>query len=127
MRSLTLLFIIFCSKTSFNKIPSLRCYMRDGEIDTTQEGKDSVLTDISLQYEAMHWAKKFNKTNPPKKIDFIRAYAVEFVDRPGKPMFAVERFIAGKDSYGLGFIKHNTNSGMLYLYPIYCFSIYIPE
>jgi elongation factor 2 kinase len=94
--------------------------MCDGKINTTQEGKESVLTDITLQYEAMHWAEKFNNTNPPKKIDFIRAYAVEFVGRPGKPMFAVERFIAGNDSYGLGFIKHNTNSGMLYLYPIYC-------
>lgn len=87
--------------------------MNQGEIDTSQEGKDSVLTDVKLQYEAMNWAEKFNKTNPPKKIDFIRAYAVEFVDRPGKPMFAVERFIAGSDSYGLGFIKHNTNSGFV--------------
>jgi elongation factor 2 kinase len=87
--------------------------MNQGEIDISTDGKDSVLTDIRLQYEAMHWANKFNDVHPPKRIDFIRAYAVEFIDRPGKPMFAVERFIAGKDSYGLGFIKHNTNSGFV--------------
>ncbi len=83
------------------------------QIDTSPEGRDSVLTDITLQYEAMHWAEKFNDTDAPKKIDFIRAYAIEFVDRPGKPIFAVERFIAGNDSYGLGFLKHNTNSGFV--------------
>lgn len=92
---------------------SFRCYMRRGQIDTSQGGKDAVLTDVSLQYEAMKWAEKFNDTHAPKKIDFIRAYAIEFVDRPGKPMFAVERFIAGNDSYGLGFLKHNTNSGFV--------------
>ena len=87
--------------------------MKRGRIDTSQEGSDAVLTDITLQYEAMHWAEKFNQTQAPKKIDFIRAYAMEFVDRPGKPMFAVERFIAGSDSYGNGFLKHNTNSGFV--------------
>ena len=87
--------------------------MQKGQIDTSEEGKDAVFTDVTLQYEAMHWAEKFNEVNPPKKIDFIRAYAIEFVDRPGKPMFAVERFIAGNDSYGLGFLKHNTNSGFV--------------
>jgi len=90
-----------------------KCYMKRGHIDTSPEGIDAVLTDITLQYEAMHWAEKFNKTDAPKKIDFIRAYAMEFVDRPGKPMFAVERFIAGSDSYGNGFLKHNTNSGFV--------------
>jgi len=90
-----------------------RCYMRRGQIDTSQEGIDAVLTDITLQYEAMHWATKYNELQPPKKVDFIRAYAIEFVDRVNKPMFAVERFIAGSDSYGNGFLKHNTNSGFV--------------
>ena len=88
-----------------------KCYLNeDGEPDTNE--RESVLTDIILQYEAAHWAEKFNVT-APKKIDFIRAYAIEFVDRPGSPMFAVERFIAGKDCYGRGFHKHNTNSGFV--------------
>lgn len=88
-----------------------KCYLNEaGEPDANE--RDSVLTDIILQYEAAHWAEKFNVT-APKKIDFIRAYALEFVDRPGSPMFAVERFIAGKDTYGCGFLKHNTNSGFV--------------
>ncbi|KAK1743666.1 eukaryotic elongation factor 2 kinase [Skeletonema marinoi] len=87
-----------------------KCYLNEqGEPDTNE--RDSVLTDIILQYEAAHWADKYN-VNAPKKIDFIRAYALEFVDRPGSPMFAVERFIAGKDT-GCGFLKHNTNSGFV--------------
>ena len=87
--------------------------MRRGQIDISQEGIDAVLTDITLQYEAMHWAERYNELQPPKKVDFIRAYAIEFVDRVNKPMFAVERFIAGSDSYGNGFLKHNTNSGFV--------------
>ena len=87
--------------------------MRRRQIDTSQEGIDAVLTDITLQYEAMHWAEQYNELQPPKKVDFIRAYAIEFVDRQNKPMFAVERFIAGSDSYGNGFLKHNTNSGFV--------------
>ena len=88
-----------------------KCYLNeDGEPNLKE--KDSVLNDIILQYEAAHWAEKFN-VNAPKKIDFIRAYALEFVDRPGSPLFAVERFIAGKDTYGCGFLKHNTNSGFV--------------
>lgn len=90
-----------------------KCYMVRGKMDSSPEGRDAVLTDITLQYEAMHWAEKYNETDAPKKIDFIRAYAVEFVDRPHEPMFAVERFIAGNDSYGNGFLKHNTNSGFV--------------
>lgn len=90
-----------------------KCYMKRGRIDTSQEGIDAVLTDITLQYEAMHWAEKYNASQAPKKIDFIRAYALEFVDRPRKPMFAVERFVDGNDSYGRGFLKHNTNSGFV--------------
>ena len=36
---------------------------------------------------------------------------MEFIDRPHRPIFAIERYIAGSDSYGNGFWKHNTNSG----------------
>uniref|UniRef100_A0A7S4QDH5 Alpha-type protein kinase domain-containing protein n=2 Tax=Ditylum brightwellii TaxID=49249 RepID=A0A7S4QDH5_9STRA len=82
-------------------------------VDTSQEAKNAVFNDVVLQYEAAHWAEKFNDADPPRKIDFIRAYAMEFPDRPNSPVFAVERFIAGKGSYGAGFTKHNTNSGFV--------------
>jgi elongation factor 2 kinase len=88
-----------------------KAYHVDGEIDTSEAAKEAVRNDIALQYEAAHWAKRFNEHKPPKSVVFIRAYAIEMPDRPGKPWFAVERFISGKDSFGAGFTKHNTNSG----------------
>ena len=88
-----------------------KAYQVDGKIDTSEEAKNNVKNDISLQYEASHWADKFNKRGPPKKIVFLKAYAIHFPDRDGQPWFAVERFISGKDMYGAAFTKHNTNSG----------------
>lgn len=79
-----------------------KCYIKNGVIDTSDEAKDAVRNDILLQFEAAHWASVFNNADPPRKISFIRAYAIEFPDRPGKPLFAVERFISGTDSYGAG-------------------------
>ncbi|KAL7566525.1 hypothetical protein ACA910_006434 [Epithemia clementina (nom. ined.)] len=83
-------------------------------IDSSNEAKAAVLNDVLLQYEAMHWAQKFNNLHPPRSIVFIRAYAMEFPYRQPAPVwFAVERFIAGRDDYGAGFVKHNTNSGFV--------------
>lgn len=88
-----------------------KAYIKDGVVDCTDNAKDAVRNDIVLQYEANFWAQRFNRAHPPKEIAFIRAYAIEFPDREGTPWFAVERYIAGRDSYGAGFHKHNTNSG----------------
>jgi elongation factor 2 kinase len=85
----------------------------DGSVNVTPEGKQAAFDDIKLQYEAAHHADAFNLTNPPKKIHIIRAYAIEFVDREHSPVMTVERFIDGSDEYGVGYIKHNTNSGFV--------------
>lgn len=85
----------------------------NGEIDTSEKAKENVRNDILLQYEASHWSTRFNDYDPPKKIIFIRAYAIEFPDREGNPWFAVERYIFGNDMYGAGFTKHNTNAGFV--------------
>jgi elongation factor 2 kinase len=90
-----------------------KAYHKDGEIDCSEEAKAAVQNDIMLQYEASYWAERFNGAEPPKTIVFIRAYAIEFPDREGKPWFPVERYIAGTDSYGCGFTKHNTNAGFV--------------
>jgi elongation factor 2 kinase len=90
-----------------------KAYQKEGVVDTSDAAKAAIQNDILLQYEAQRWAERFNDSDPPSKILFLRAYAVEFPDRPGSPWFAVERFIAGKDSYGAGFVKHNTNSGFV--------------
>ena len=89
-----------------------KAYMtKDGQMDCSEEAKQAVQNDIKLQYEAQHWSNLFNQQEPPTKINFIRAYAIEFPHRPGQPWMAVERFITGKDVYGAGFVKHNTNAG----------------
>jgi elongation factor 2 kinase len=88
-------------------------YIDDGTIDTSEEAKRAVQKDIMLQHEAQYWAQRFNDSNPPTKIAFIREYAIEFPGRPGKPLLAVERFITGKDHYGAGFVKDITNAGFV--------------
>ncbi|GMI36740.1 hypothetical protein TrCOL_g6273 [Triparma columacea] len=85
----------------------------DGSINTSTEGREACFGDIKLQYEAAHWAEEFNKSDPPKKIHIIRAYAIEFLDRTSSPVMTVERFIDGSDEYGAGYVKHNTNSGFV--------------
>eukprot|EP00639_Heterosigma_akashiwo_P024639 CAMPEP_0194693842 /NCGR_PEP_ID=MMETSP0295-20121207/20829_1 /TAXON_ID=39354 /ORGANISM="Heterosigma akashiwo, Strain CCMP2393" /LENGTH=300 /DNA_ID=CAMNT_0039584915 /DNA_START=25 /DNA_END=924 /DNA_ORIENTATION=+ len=63
--------------------------------------------DIKLQMEAAYWAKLYNQCDPPKKIDMINAYLIQFIEREGAPIFCVERFIEGE------YIKHNTNAGFV--------------
>jgi len=73
---------------------------------------------------AKEWAKKFNSYRPPKKVEFLKAYVLELVDRETRPMYifihlfllslsisntipscGVERYIAGE------YRKHNNNYG----------------
>ncbi|KAH8054922.1 alpha-kinase [Aureococcus anophagefferens] len=61
--------------------------------------------------EAGLWAADYNRSRPPKPIKMIQCCAVEFVDRPGRPVYCAERFIDGTDAFGDTFVKHNTNSG----------------
>lgn len=49
--------------------------------------------------------QRFNAKNPPKKIDFLAAFVLELVDRPGRPVCAVERFVHGE------YVKHSNNDG----------------
>jgi elongation factor 2 kinase len=99
-------------KTSgLNYVAKAYICQETGEIDSSSRAADQVRNDIVLQHEAQHWASRFNMSGPPTRILFLRAYALEFVDRPAKPWMAVERYIAGRDSYGASFVKHNTNAG----------------
>lgn len=52
--------------------------------------------DVAMQAEATKWAMLFNSRDPPKQIDMMRTYIVEFTGRQGSPIFAVERFITGQ-------------------------------
>lgn len=79
---------------------------KDYKPDHGSERKQYFL-DVRLQTEAAYWARLFNESNPPKKIDMIHVFIVEFLDREDHPLFCVERFIDGP------YIKHNSNSGYL--------------
>src|SRR5262249_26140453 len=75
--------------------------------------------DVMMQSEAKQWAIKFNGHNPPKKVsrsvcavcvvcvvcvliqlcaqvDFLAAFVLELIDRPDKPVCAVERYVEGE-------------------------------
>ena len=51
------------------------------------------------------WAERFNRYDPPKRIDFIACSILELIERPNQPICTVEQFIAGP------YRKHNNNWG----------------
>jgi elongation factor 2 kinase len=69
------------------------------------EDREIYFQDVEMQMYAREWADKFNSYNPPKRVEFIQAWLIELVDRPGNPICGVERFIDGP------YRKHNNNFG----------------
>ena len=61
--------------------------------------------DVVMQQEAKLWGARFDALHPPKPVDFLQAFLIQLVDRPGQPLFACERVITGE------YVKHNSNSG----------------
>eukprot|EP01135_Chromosphaera_perkinsii_P005600 Nk52_evm14s355 gene=Nk52_evmTU14s355 len=108
-------------------------YMNDSDfvnefenIEDFPEEKDEMLEvyriDVEMQMISKQYGEYYNvaKTFPdrlegeeqhlsavPKKVDFMMAYLIEMVDRPGAPIYCVERFMDGD------YRKYNTNSGHL--------------
>lgn len=68
-----------------------------------RESPQRFFDDVEMQMEARMWAQKFNERGPPKSVDFIAAYVLELVDRPGQPLCGVEKFIPGT------YVKWNNN------------------
>ncbi|XP_023212035.1 eukaryotic elongation factor 2 kinase-like [Centruroides sculpturatus] len=69
--------------------------------------RDIYFEDVKLQMDAKLWGEEYNRHNPPKKVDIFQMCVIEFVDRPGKPLYHLERYIDGK------YIKYNSNSGYI--------------
>ncbi|XP_054722054.1 eukaryotic elongation factor 2 kinase-like isoform X2 [Uloborus diversus] len=63
--------------------------------------------DVKLQCEAKLWGEEYNRHNPPKKVDICQMSVIEFLKRPGKPLYHLEHFIEGD------YIKYNSNSGFI--------------
>nr|XP_039268427.1 eukaryotic elongation factor 2 kinase-like isoform X2 [Styela clava] len=64
--------------------------------------------DVRLQMDAKLWGEEFNKHNPPKKVDIMQMCVIEFVDRPGSPLYHLESYIEGD------YVKYNSNSGFVF-------------
>ena len=68
----------------------------------------ALVGDVRLQSAAEVWAQSFNtELDPPKKVDMLSAFLVEFVERAERPIFVVEAHMAG------GYVKYNTNAGFV--------------
>jgi myosin-heavy-chain kinase len=64
-------------------------------------------SDVTMQMLCCRFAEEYNKFNPPKPVNFLMAWLLELVDRPGAPLAGMERFIDGN------YRKYNNNSGMV--------------
>jgi len=76
------------------------------------ENPRSYFQDVEMQGKAKYFAEKFNARRPPKKIDFVVPYIVEFKKRPsrngmGKLVMGVEPYISGH------YKKHSNNFGFV--------------
>jgi len=67
--------------------------------------KEIYFEDVKLQMDAKLWGEEFNRHNPPKKIDIFMMSVLEMIERPDKPLFHIEHYIAGE------YVKYNSNSG----------------
>lgn len=63
--------------------------------------------DVKLQIDAKLWGEEYNRHNPPKKVDIFQMSVIEFIQRPGKPLYHLEHYIEGD------YIKYNSNSGFI--------------
>lgn len=69
--------------------------------------RNTYFDDVRLQMDAKLWAEEFNRHNPPKKVDIFQVSIIEFIERPGSPLYHMEHFIEGS------YIKYNSNSGFI--------------
>lgn len=98
-------------KTSNNYIA--KQYL-DPNVMVEDGGKEAVLLDVELQLTSAAFALAFNEALvPPKPVMIIDCFAIELYERRPVEYMLVERFITGKDEYGRGFIKHNSNIGYI--------------
>jgi len=70
-----------------------------------REDPSTYFRDVEMQFHCNHYAKLFNSYDPPRKVEFIKAWILELTERDGQPLCAVERFVAGD------YKKHNNNYG----------------
>lgn len=98
-------------KTSNNYIGK---QYHDASVMRDDGGRAAVLLDVQLQLTSAAFATAFDEALvPPKRVNIIDCFAIELYERRPVEYMLVERFITGKDEYGRGFIKHNSNIGYI--------------
>eukprot|EP01105_Mastigella_eilhardi_P016939 TRINITY_DN3889_c0_g1_i1.p1 TRINITY_DN3889_c0_g1~~TRINITY_DN3889_c0_g1_i1.p1 ORF type:complete len:356 (-),score=65.46 TRINITY_DN3889_c0_g1_i1:255-1322(-) len=94
----------YCNLISNNNTKPGGVYVAKLSVDPYEE-RLTYFTDIEIQTYAKVFADRFNGYNPPKKVDFIKAFLLELDERPRSPLCGVEKFISGE------YRKHNNNFG----------------
>jgi len=69
------------------------------------EDPSTYFRDVEAQAHCAHYARLFNSYQPPRAVRFVKAWILELVERQGRPLCAIERFISGP------YKKHNNNYG----------------
>lgn len=47
----------------------------------SSHGREIYENDVNMQEFCQRWAEKFNACNPPKKVNYAKAWMLEFLDR----------------------------------------------
>ena len=79
-------------------------YVAKMSIDPYEE-RESYFQDVVMQHYARAYAIRYNSYAPPKRIEILMAWLLEFTERPGRPLCCAEAFIDGV------YRKHNNNFG----------------
>ena len=97
------------------------------------ESRDSYFQDVVMQMFTKKYADMYNQYQPPKLVDFVKAWIIELVDRP--QVYSPSTFLCHTLSFHFNlhmFIEITLNiyvlsSPFIYVHIIHlcCFSIYI--
>eukprot|EP00239_Pterosperma_sp_CCMP1384_P012779 CAMPEP_0197861382 /NCGR_PEP_ID=MMETSP1438-20131217/37418_1 /TAXON_ID=1461541 /ORGANISM="Pterosperma sp., Strain CCMP1384" /LENGTH=641 /DNA_ID=CAMNT_0043478543 /DNA_START=78 /DNA_END=2003 /DNA_ORIENTATION=+ len=70
-------------------------------------GREEYFNDVILQMDTKALADEFNKAKPPKPVDVMQCYLIEFHERPGTPLYCVEHLVEGD------YVKYNSNNSFV--------------
>jgi len=89
---------------SDTKQPKRRSFVAKIAIDPSED-PSTYFRDVEMQAHCAEYAHLFNSYNPPRRVEFCKAWILELIERENQPLCAVERFVAGD------YRKHNNNFG----------------
>jgi len=72
------------------------------------EDPGTYFRDVEMQAHCAYYAMLFNRYEPPRRVEFCKAWILELIERENSPICGVEKFITGS---GSKYRKHNNNFG----------------